>query len=125
MIVALLERGRAMALDDIARRLDTAGVPALRVGFAEALVKAWHGLKPIHREPDGALGLDVTARALDYQLSVLRLRPPMADLLPQPGPLTMPGDDVPAASMSWTLRSNGCHHSHALTLARPVATLAT
>lgn len=86
MVAALLEHGGPMGLDDIARRLRDAGV-ARGTDLERSLLKAWHGLAPVHRDPDGRFGLDLSSRELDYLLLVTHLRPPRFAPLPEPPPI--------------------------------------
>jgi hypothetical protein len=56
--IALLEQGEPMAEETIAQRLAALGVSSERTDLVTALVKAWHGLAPVRRLPDGRLGID-------------------------------------------------------------------
>ena len=59
LVVALLERGGPVTLEEIADRLSAAGVQAGTDDMVYSLKKAWHGMRPVYRGPDGRLGLDV------------------------------------------------------------------
>jgi hypothetical protein len=52
MALALLEHGAPMTLGEIVFRLVEAGADEDRTS-AYALQKAWHGLKPVYKGPDG------------------------------------------------------------------------
>src|SRR4051812_50217164 len=67
MVVALLERGAPMTLDEIAERLEEAGVIAETGDIAYSLQKAWHGMEPVYRDPTGRFGLNLDA----FELRVL------------------------------------------------------
>ncbi|WP_437572712.1 hypothetical protein [Sorangium sp. So ce542] len=98
MIVALLERGGPMTLDEIAERLESAGVLAETGDLAHSLKKAWHGMAPVYRDATGHFGLDLDALALHVVmratgLLATRAAPPP----PAPAP-PAPGDDVPLSA---------------------------
>lgn len=68
MVIALVEHGRPMSERDLAQRLLDAGV-AVRTGdMVLSIQKAWHGLPPIYREPDGRYGLDLNGDQARYLL---------------------------------------------------------
>jgi len=86
MVVALLEQGGPMSLEEIAARLERAGVEARTGDLALSLQKAWHGLKPVWRDPEGLFHLDPDPDELYWILLVtgLRPRPPLPDPPPAP-----------------------------------------
>ena len=97
MVVALLELGAPMTLDEIAERLVAAGVVAHTGDVAYSLQKAWHGMEPVYRDGAGRFGLDLDARELRFLVHTLGLGqraepPPAAPTLP------VPGDDVPLSA---------------------------
>jgi hypothetical protein len=49
MVLALLERGDPMTLEEIATRLREAGFGRDHPSFATSLLKAWHGVPPLAR----------------------------------------------------------------------------
>jgi hypothetical protein len=97
MVAALLERGSAMTLDEIAERLEYAGVPAKTGDIAYSLQKAWHGMQPVYRDATGRFGLNLDALELRHLLWTLGLNrstePP-----PAAPPLPPPSDDVPLSA---------------------------
>ncbi|WP_438035634.1 hypothetical protein [Sorangium sp. So ce204] len=98
MIVALLERGAPMTLDDIAERLESAGVLAETGDLAYSLKKAWHGMAPVYRDATGNFGLDLDAFALRMIMQVTGLCETRA-APPPPAPTPpAPGDDVPLSA---------------------------
>lgn len=64
MVLALLEHGAPLPLETIADRLLDAGVRSLSGDMPYSLRKAWHGLPPVVKEPDGNMGLE--SRDLDH-----------------------------------------------------------
>lgn len=95
MVVALLERGSPMTVEEMAERLTRAGVVPRSGDMVLSLKKAWHGREPIHRAPDGRLGLNLSSPELGRVLWKACLRPPR---FPVPEPLPeppQPGNDVP------------------------------
>ncbi|XXY47234.1 hypothetical protein WME91_45245 [Sorangium sp. So ce269] len=98
MIVALLERGGPMTLDEIAERLEVAGVLAATGDLAHSLRKAWHGMAPVYRDTTGHFGLDLDAFALRLLVRGTGLLEPRA-APPPPAPVPpVPGDDVPLSA---------------------------
>jgi hypothetical protein len=98
MVVALLERGASMTLDEIAERLEAAGVVAPTGNVAYSLQKAWHGMEPVHRDATGRFGLNLDAfdlRAIVHTTGLLDegVEPPP----PVPTP-PLPGDEVPLSA---------------------------
>lgn len=95
MVVALLERGGPMTVEEIAERLTDAGVVAGSGDMALSLKKAWHGREPVYRGPDGRLGLNLSSSELDRMVWHARLRPPRFQApAPSPEP-ALPTSDVP------------------------------
>lgn len=64
MVVALLERGRPMTVEEIAERLTEAGAVARSGDMVQALKRAWHGREPVCRDPRGGLGLNLLSSQL-------------------------------------------------------------
>lgn len=96
MVIALLENGAPLAIEEIADRLEDAGVRAPSGDMVRSLRKAWHGLPPVVKEPDGTLGLDLESwdlKHLAFELAREASAPQDAPAEP-PAP-AMPGDDVP------------------------------
>lgn len=97
MIVALLERGGPMSVEEIGARLETAGAMAPSGDLVLALRKAWHGLQPVYRTHDGRMGLELSSIELESHLWRLKLREPRfrpPDEAPLPDPV-LPGDEIP------------------------------
>jgi hypothetical protein len=95
LIVALLERGGPATLEQIADRLSAAGVQAGTDDMVYSLKKAWHGMQPVYRAPDGRLGLDLASYAMRrvlFKLNWEERRPAPSPPLPEPEVLP---DDVP------------------------------
>ncbi len=98
MVVALLEHGGPMAVEDIATRVEDAGAVAPTGDMELSLKKAWHGLAPVIRDADGRFALDLGSSELDLLAFRLGLRPPRYVTSPGPEPepeLVPPPDDVP------------------------------
>ena len=76
MVVALLERGRPMTVEQIAERLTEAGAVARSGDMVLALKRAWHGREPVFRDPRGGLGLNLSSSELDRMMWHAGLRPP-------------------------------------------------
>lgn len=98
MVLALLEHGSPLSVEEIADRLLDAGVRAPSGDMVYSLRRAWHGLAPVVKEPDGSMGLDLESWHLRCLVSEFGLkkdeRPPADVDLPPPAP-EMPSDDVP------------------------------
>lgn len=95
MVVALLERGEPMTLGEIADRLARAGVESNIVDLSTSLQKAWHGLAPVRRLPDGKLALDPGAwqlRGILEQAHVIPRPSPVPDTVPE---VHLPSESVP------------------------------
>ena len=105
-IVALLERGAPMTLEQAARRFEEAGMaPAYRA--LESLQRCKPGRPPIYR--DGALyALDPHDQEADLWAFRLGLRPPKVAVLPvvrpDPGPLPSPDKPLRVADLDEALR---------------------
>jgi len=92
MILALVERGEPMTIEEIAARLEALGVTSNTGDLVYSLRKAWHGLKPVYQDARGLFGLD----PLDWQIRhILReagllekTTRPQVQAVPPPG-----GDD--------------------------------
>jgi hypothetical protein len=88
VVLALVESSRPLTLDELVRRLGTAGVGS-RVGdLGHSIQKAWHGLPPVVRGADGRFDLDLEADELRWLLRDLGLlkAPPAARIEPPPPP---------------------------------------
>lgn len=95
MVVALLECGRPMGLDDLAGRLNATGIAAWSGDLALSLKKAWHGMEPVYRDPEGNFGLNLSSAALERILWTVGLRAPrIAAPAPPPVPAQL-GDEMP------------------------------
>jgi hypothetical protein len=97
MTLALLEHGEPLALEEIATRLLDAGVRAPSGDMVYSLRKAWHGLPPVIKEPDGTMGLDLESWDLDHLVFELGLksRDVAAEVPAQPPVPELPAHDVP------------------------------
>lgn len=95
MVVALLERGGPMAVEEIAERLTGAGSVAGSGDMALSLKRAWHGREPVFRGPDGRLGLNLSSSELDRMVWHAGLRPPRFQAPAPPPEPELAGDDVP------------------------------
>jgi hypothetical protein len=95
MVVALLERGGPMAVEEIAERLTGAGSIAGSGDMALSLKRAWHGREPVFRGPDGRLGLNLSSSELDRMVWHAGLRPPRFQAPAPPPEPELAGDDVP------------------------------
>jgi len=96
LIVALLESGAPMTLDEVAVRFEAAGI-ADRARALRSLQRCKPGRAPVYREED-RYHLDPHDDELDLWAFRLGLRPPrvQADALPRPPPAAaLPGPDVP------------------------------
>ncbi|WP_437946123.1 hypothetical protein WME98_35690 [Sorangium sp. So ce296] len=98
MIVALLERGGPMTLDEIAERLEAAGVVAETGDLTHSLRKAWHGMAPVYRDATGHFGLDLDAFALRIFVRAAGLLATRAASAPPAPTPPAPGDDVPLSA---------------------------
>jgi hypothetical protein len=97
MVTALLERGAPMTLDEIAERLDAAGVDAETGDIAYSLQKAWHGMEPVYRDATGRFGLNLDA--FDLRIIVRTIGLERRAERPPPLPArAVPGDDVPLSA---------------------------
>jgi hypothetical protein len=106
VVVALLERGGPMTVDEIALRLDRAALPArlARPDFVTAVKKAWHGQPPLVRDGD-ALALDLLSSEFRHIEFVAGLRPSMAPR--GPGDFRLPDDDEPLSEAEVTAAFSG------------------
>ncbi|XXT22386.1 hypothetical protein WME94_12580 [Sorangium sp. So ce429] len=98
MIVALLERGGPMTLDEIAERLGAAGVVAETGDLAHSLRKAWHGMAPVYRDATGHFGLNLDAFALRLLVRGTGLLEPRAAPTPPAPTPPVPGDAIPLSA---------------------------
>ena len=99
VVMALLERGGPMTLEEIAARLDRATLPArlARPEFVAAVKKAWHGQPPLVRDGDERLALDLLSSEFRHITFVAGLQP---SVLSRQGPaeLRLPTDEDPRDS---------------------------
>lgn len=63
MVLAILESGRPMTIDELVARLRQVGVLRPDEDGHYAISKAWHGLAPVYKAPDGRYGLNATGDA--------------------------------------------------------------
>ena len=97
MVLALLEHGEPLEIEEVADRLLDAGVGAPSGDMLYSLRKSWHGLQPVIREPDGRMGLDLESFELGFLVRKFGLEPCESRVevsSPPPEPV-MPGDEVP------------------------------
>lgn len=95
IVLALLEHGGPLSMEEIADRLLDAGVRAPSGDMVRSLRKAWHGLPPVIKEPDGTMGLDLESWELKHLAWELgRETKPAAEAAPAPPAAEMPGDDA-------------------------------
>jgi hypothetical protein len=94
LVVALIEYGGPAPLDVLAARLAELGVGSASGDLPLSLKKAWHGLPPIVREPNGWLALDLASPELQPLLFSLNLRGPRAVVAPLPDTAPPPARDV-------------------------------
>lgn len=96
IVLALLEHGGPLSMEEIADRLVDAGVCAPSGDMLRSLRKAWHGLPPVVKEPDGTMGLDLESWELKHLAWELgRETKPAAEAPPAPLAAELPGDHVP------------------------------
>lgn len=89
MIVALLERGGPMSVEELAARLEAAGMHARSGDMALSIRKAWRGLPPVEKSKDERYSLDVGDeewRYLPYSLGLKRTPAAEAVVVPERGP---------------------------------------
>ena len=99
MLVALLEHGGPVGLDDLAGRLRTAGVVAVSGDLTLSLQRAWHGMEPVYRDAQGRFGLNLSSTALEHILRALGLRAPrFAPPLPPPPEPVEAADEIPLSA---------------------------
>jgi hypothetical protein len=108
MVVALLERGGPMSIDELADRLDDAGVLVPTDDLRMSLSKAWHGLKPIYRAPDGRFALELEDFELGHIVRALGLdardRNGARASTPLPPPMTNEDEPLSRAEVEAALR---------------------
>ncbi len=95
MVVALLEGGGPMTVEEIAERLKSAGAESGTGDMARSLRRAWGGREPIHKDPEGRYALDLNCESMRMVLSLTGLMVP-APAPPEPPPpdVRPPADDV-------------------------------
>jgi hypothetical protein len=106
MVVALLECGAPMTLDDIAARLQRVALPARLVPKGDlraSLNKAWRGRPPIVRDTDDRVALDLLFDEwwyIAFQLELRRPRwspPAVPDVTNRPDGVPLSAEEVAAA----------------------------
>lgn len=106
LIVALLERGGPLTLEEAARRFEEAGIAPAASALA-SLKRCKPGRPPIYREGD-LYALDPHDDETDLWVFRLGLRPPRAPALrvvrPEPGPLPAPDAPIPVDALDEALR---------------------
>jgi hypothetical protein len=106
LIVALLERGAPMTLEQVARRFEQAGIAAAPLALA-SLKRCKPGRPPIYREGE-RYSLDPHDDETDLWAFRLGLRParavPVAVVRPEPGPLPTPEAPLSPAQLEELLR---------------------
>jgi len=103
LVVALLEHGAPRSLEAIAARLVAAGAEAATGDMVHSLKKAWHGMEPVYREPDGRMGLNLSSSELRRRLFRLGLVKPRGTPVPklaEPEPVP---DNVPLSEVELRL----------------------
>ncbi len=95
MVVALIEKGGPMTLQEIVSRLSLAGVRSRIGDISQSVLKSWHGKEPVFRDTDGRFGLNLVSRELDFILMVTNLRPPYRHIPEPPIAPEQKPDDVP------------------------------
>lgn len=94
MVVALVEHGGPMTIEEVAARLRTVGVTVPEGNLELSLRRAWHGSEPVHKYPDGRYALDLNSPDLDLILFSAGAKPPRSAPA-RPVEPVQPGDDVP------------------------------
>jgi hypothetical protein len=96
VVMALLERGGPLTVEEIAARLDRVALPErlTKPDFVVAVKKAWHGQPPLVRDGDERLALDLLSTELRHIEFVAGLRP-SAVPRPVPGDFRLPTDEEP------------------------------
>ncbi len=122
LVVALLERGEPTAIEALADRLVAAGAEAATGDMVYSLKKAWHGMQPVFREPDGRLSLNLPSPELERLLFRLGLRTSRikpTPLPPEPEPVS---DDVPLtkAEVRWAFGQRSLYNLSAIRQAAAV-----
>lgn len=95
MVVALLERGGPMTIEEIADRLELANAACKSGDMALSLTKAWAGREPIFKDAQGRFALDLNYSGLDLMLFIIGARGPKSPLPANPPQLKQPPDDSP------------------------------
>jgi hypothetical protein len=99
MVLAILERGGSMSLEEIAQRLAGAGIAGRSGDLNLSLKRAWHGCKPVYRDPAGRFDLDLDCLEMDHLLWALNCHPREPQLMDPPLPqevvVSVPGPEVP------------------------------
>jgi len=91
MVVAILERGAPLDLEQMVARLARAGVRSRIGDLGVSIQKAWAGRPPIYRDTWGRFDLDLHAIELEWILRDLGLRPPtQREPIPHPTPEPLP-----------------------------------
>jgi len=109
LVVALLEHGAPMTLEQVARRFEEAGV-ASAAGALASLKRCKPGRPPIYRDGD-LYSLDPHDHETDLWAFRLGLRPSRAELIkvvrPDPGPLPSLEEPLTVAQLDELLRDPG------------------
>lgn len=87
MIVALLERGSPMGVDELANRLGAAGFSSTSGDMATSVLKAWRKLAPIVKDGDERFALEVN-ESIEWLMLLYRLGIKVS-------PASAPPPDVP------------------------------
>lgn len=126
VIVALLEHGAPMKLDELVERLLDADVYAPSGDMATSIQKAWHGLPPVVKDRDGRYALDVELdelRWMLYDLGVKERPAPTPRAEPPKPEIKEPGDDVPLTKEELDAALDKASYGAASTLRRVAAVL--
>jgi hypothetical protein len=118
MIVALVERGGPMSGEELARRLDAAGVESGSGDMGLSIRKAWRGLAPIDKDPDGRYSLDLGWPDWSFTLWGLGLKEPPAPTPPVAMPEPAPGAPLTKEEVEAALGGSYAQH---VGLARKIA----
>lgn len=122
LIVALLEHGAPLLIEQIAARLMAAGAQSPTGDMAYSLKKAWHGMEPVYCDSEGRFGLNLSSYELTRRLMRLGLqgtRNAVIPSTPEPVPEPIP-DDVPLTEIELRWAFAG-RHIAAVSLLRQVA----
>lgn len=96
MVLALAEANRPLTMDEVCERLERAGVAREVDDLAYSLSKAWHGLEPVYKDPDGRYQLQrdsLRLWSILHDFDVLPERPKPKPR-PEAEPIELAGPDV-------------------------------